>query len=445
MSVTITAPTSRIIPRGTTNISWTSSYPQSAYEILYREVGSTAWQTFGRVTSVAQSINLDVSKLIDFKEYHFRVVVYSTNATSGTTIYNGSDKSLAYSLIVTPNNKIADMKAKYGDKMVEVPVYSESNAEASTRVSMGNGVIGTVPAVSIGTATASEHHFAHPHGKRAFADDNPIHYTYSYEPKETYVIQDSRNTLYRYYYSYGYRSYYVANYLSSYSGHTASYYRGTYLAGYSTFYDKTYYRGYYISGTSAAYNKTYLKGYYLSASITKYDKTYYCGYYMYNGSYQASYTVYYSSCPGTYYVTYYYDCTGLLNRLYYYSYNSHYAVFELYCTTGQYYRGSVTVCSTNFIYGSYRPTIGGMVYGQYYGYYRYYTTTYSAYYGYYRYNYNTYAQYYGYYRYTTSGYANYYGYYYYALPNYSPYYNYYRYSSSYRQTYYTYTRAYHYA
>lgn len=434
MSVTITAPQSRVVPRGITRIAWSSTYPQSAYEILYREVGTTAWQTFGRVTSTTQYVDLDVSRLIDFKEYHFRVVIYSSNATVGTTIYNGSDKSLAYSIIVTPKNKMADMKVRYGDKMVEVPVYSESNAEASTRVSMGDGKIGVCPVVPVDSAAASEHHIEHPIGHRAFADDNPVHYTYSYTPQETYVRQDVRNTHYSYYVASKYdRTYYVGYYISGYAvKYNLTYYRGYYLSGSGARYDRTYYRGYYANGYTTTYGRyvtgTYRDGYYTG---TCYDWDQYC----YN-DYTTYSTGYYSySQPSGYY----YHCIGHT----YYLYSGTPGYIEYRCSAGW---GSGLAYGWYTVYGSYTKsyshywcssktyysyTCTGTKYANTYGYYVYTDIKYDRYYGYYRYYYATYAKYYGYYMYYS--------------PYYSIYYNYYRYYTYYKATYYTYSTSYHYA
>lgn len=126
MAVTITAPQSKVVGRGAVTLSWSPGYPQSSYEIQYREAGETAWSTFGQVSGSVTSVTMDLSVFEDFKLYHYRVVCYASNTTSGTSTYNGSDFSAAYALMVVLANQVATMKIKYGDGMEEVPLYSET-------------------------------------------------------------------------------------------------------------------------------------------------------------------------------------------------------------------------------------------------------------------------------------------------------------------------------
>lgn len=121
MAVTITAPQSKVVGRGAVTLSWSPGYPQSSYEIQYREAGETAWSTFGQVSGSVTSVTMDLSVFEDFKLYHYRVVCYASNATSGTSTYNGSDFSAAYALMVVPANQVATMKIKYGDDMICEP------------------------------------------------------------------------------------------------------------------------------------------------------------------------------------------------------------------------------------------------------------------------------------------------------------------------------------
>ena len=77
MAVSITAPNSRVVDRsGCVQVTWMPGYPQSAYEILYRRKGEESWNTFGRVESTANSVELDLSVFENFTEYHYRVICY---------------------------------------------------------------------------------------------------------------------------------------------------------------------------------------------------------------------------------------------------------------------------------------------------------------------------------------------------------------------------------
>ena len=140
MSVTITSPTSQLIKRTSgVTLSWESDYPQSAYEVLYRLKGDTAWSTFGKVVSSAQSMELEITSLKDCIEYHYRVIVYSDNSTnnSGSTYYSGSDSSAAYSLILAPdtsgylkelNDVSTVFKVNVGDKILQAPIVDRDSA-----------------------------------------------------------------------------------------------------------------------------------------------------------------------------------------------------------------------------------------------------------------------------------------------------------------------------
>ena len=416
MAVTVSAPTSRVVVNGTVRFTWTSSYPQTAYEILYRVAGTTAWQTFGRVSSTAQSIDVDVSRFSNFQEYHFRIAVYHVNSTSGTSIYNGSDMSAAYSIITTPKNKIADMKVRYGNTMVEVPVYTENNTE-STRVAMGNGVIGVVPLTQKDSVAASELHAEHPDGRRSFAKETPTRYTPSNTPAATYVRRDDRVTSYSYYLGYGYSSYLVSYYISSYSYKYTTKSLGYYLKSYGISYG-TYYRGYYASGTYYYYSSTSGTGYYRYTTSGSYR--YNAGTY---GGGSGSYTYYYCTSYWVCWAGYMVGGNCVVKNAdgsysfamvdYKYSCNSR---------TGYYYKAGTTYYRT--------------------GYYSYATTNSYRFTYYYRSSSTRYSVYYGYYAYYSKYYTLYYGYYRYVTPNYNPYYSYYRYSGYYKHTYYIYSPTY---
>ena len=126
MAVTITSPQSKFVSRSNASsltISWSCQYPQSAYEITYRQKGTSAWSTFGKVTSTATSATINISNFDDFIEYHYRVISYAENKSSGSSVYNGSDTSAAYALMIVPDIQLGTLKVKYGDGMVEVPLY----------------------------------------------------------------------------------------------------------------------------------------------------------------------------------------------------------------------------------------------------------------------------------------------------------------------------------
>ena len=126
MAVTITSPQSKFVSRSNASsltISWSCQYPQSAYEITYRQKGTSAWSTFGKVTSTATSATINISNFDDFMEYHYRVISYAENKSSGSSVYNGSDTSAAYALMIVPDVQLGTLKVKYGDGMVEVPLY----------------------------------------------------------------------------------------------------------------------------------------------------------------------------------------------------------------------------------------------------------------------------------------------------------------------------------
>lgn len=249
MAVTITAPQSKVVARGAVTLTWVAGYPQSSYEILYREKGQNAWSTFGKVVSTATSVTLDLSQFTDFIEYHYRVVTYADNVTSGSSMYSGSDTSLAYSILVVPASRVASMKIRYGTGMEEVPLYNTTNIPQ--RISSANNrfgglvdplaanaskvqvrVNGTTKAVAKDTASFSNtetYSYAYMTARYNYSYLAATTY-YSYRYTTTY----SYSTMYSYwrYYSYrvdlyGYYWYYYT-YRSSYQNHMGYY--STYYA-----------------------------------------------------------------------------------------------------------------------------------------------------------------------------------------------------------------------
>ena len=136
MAVAITSPQSAVIARGKFTLAWTHTYPQAAYEVMYRKKGETAWSTFGRITGTATSITVDCSRFDDFVEYQYRVIVYSEYANTTETTYSGSDASAGYAFILVPDSMVGTMKVKYGDGMIEVPLYSTPQSGKQT-ISIG--------------------------------------------------------------------------------------------------------------------------------------------------------------------------------------------------------------------------------------------------------------------------------------------------------------------
>ena len=174
MAVTILSPTSQLVDRsGGVTLSWQSDYPQSAYEVLYRRKGQTAWSTLGRVESAEHQTELDTTKFVDCVEYHYRVVCYAQEAESDAdTAYTGSDTSPAYSLILAPSAK-AMLKVRGSTGMVEVPLYDNLRGEGpELKVRLAAG-LGRAPLVERGAAMASSFSLRASQGIRAAAGRTP--------------------------------------------------------------------------------------------------------------------------------------------------------------------------------------------------------------------------------------------------------------------------------
>lgn len=238
MAVTITAPQSRVVARGSVTLSWSPGYAQSAYEVMYRRSTETGWSTFGKMTSTGTSITMDLSRFTDFVEYHYRVVLYADNKSSGTTIYNGTDTSAAYSIIVVPSSKLGSMKIKYGSTMLEIPLYNTSSTPAPhVKVSHSGhtcvaGVVDTTSAIST-TARVKTDSIKSIAGATATFKSTGAS-AYAYMRVSTRYSYSSSRTEYAYYsYSvikYDYRSY---SYIGSYT-QPSPYPFGIYITTYYT-------------------------------------------------------------------------------------------------------------------------------------------------------------------------------------------------------------------
>lgn len=282
MAVTITAPQSKFVSRsnaGSLTISWSCQYPQSAYEITYRQKGTSAWSTFGKVTSTATSATINVSNFDDFMEYHYRVISYAENKSSGSSVYNGSDTSAAYALMIVPDVQLGTLRVKYGDGMVEVPLYE--SVQSPDKIKIQNRM----------TALIDQN----------LSASTPVRVRENGETKTLAKQPESLGSTGQYAYAYMTQRYsYSYNYY-------AGYYSYSYNAGYTT-QSKIYYYRYLISELdykNYAYYYRY-QYYVIIGSITQ-------NYYGYR--YRLSYTNYS-------YWTYYYD-TRSRYRYYYYRYYSY--------------------------------------------------------------------------------------------------------------------------
>lgn len=297
MAVTITSPQSKFVSRSDANsltISWSCQYPQSAYEITYRQKGESAWSTFGKVTSTATSATINISNFNDFIEYHYRVISYAENKTSGSSVYNGSDTSAAYALMIVPDVQLGTLKVKYGDGMVEVPLYEsvqspdkikiqnrmtaliDQNLSASTPVRVReNGETKTLAKRPESLENTGQYAYAYMTQKQQFSSS----YTYYNYIGSNYTYYNYGGSgTYRYYFPYytRYTGYYMTGYYWKYSYRYG--YRINYRYGYKARYYKVQYSVYYLwydSRIVTYYYYNRLTGYYYySRSSTGY-KYYY--------------------------------------------------------------------------------------------------------------------------------------------------------------------------
>lgn len=215
MAVTITSPQSKFVSRSNASsltISWSCQYPQSAYEITYRQKGTSAWSTFGKVTSIATSATINISNFDDFIEYHYRVISYAENKTSGSSVYNGSDTSAAYALMIVPDVQLGTLKVKYGDGMVEVPLYESVQSPDKIKIQnrmtalIGQNLSASTP------VRVRENGETKTLAKQPESLENTGQYAYAYMTQ-------------RYSYSYNYYAgYYSYRYISGYSTKSYLYY-----------------------------------------------------------------------------------------------------------------------------------------------------------------------------------------------------------------------------
>ena len=277
MAVTITSPQSKFVSRsnaGSLTISWSCQYPQSAYEITYRQKGTSAWSTFGKVTSTATSATINISNFDDFMEYHYRVISYAENKSSGSSVYNGSDTSAAYALMIVPDVQLGTLKVKYGDGMVEVPLYEsvqspdkikiqnrmtaliDQNLSASTPVRVReNGETKTLAKQPESLGSTSQYAYAYMTQRYSYNYLNGYYYnTYLYSYRYRYRSQyyywewtsDDRYYYYRYRIQESYQSWMGGNYITYYYYKTSSKnYRYSYQQSVSTYrYTYSYKYGY---------------------------------------------------------------------------------------------------------------------------------------------------------------------------------------------------------
>ena len=259
MAVTITSPQSQVVQRRTITISWTPEYPQSAYEILWRRKGDSAWNTFGQVTSNATSATLDLSNFTDFLEYHYAVVTYSNDATSGGSTYNGNDHSAGYSIIIVPGQFSGYLKIGNTTGMVEVPFYNQDSSARPVVKTSNSNTIGVVP---LNEANATNAHIRVGSETKALAKDTAAfahtgQYAYAYMH-----IVGYENVQYNGYYMSG-SGYYITG--SGYYRYSASgsyrykYYGGmTYYSVYRGTYKERYY---YYRGVTTVYAYRYVRYY----------------------------------------------------------------------------------------------------------------------------------------------------------------------------------------
>lgn len=251
MAVTILSPTSQLVDRsGGVTLSWQSDYPQSAYEVLYRRKGQTAWSTLGRVESAEHQTELDTTKFVDCVEYHYRVVCYAQEAVSDAdTAYTGSDTSPAYSLILAPSAK-AMLKVRGSTGMVEVPLYDDLRGEGpELKVRLAAG-LGRAPLVERGAAVASSFSLRASPGIRAAAgrtarcEDPGVPGATELDVRKRYY------EAYKYQHEYKYR--YQYQYMDVAGG-------ASYATGYETFH---YIYSYYALGDYGVYTNGYRIAYY---------------------------------------------------------------------------------------------------------------------------------------------------------------------------------------
>lgn len=276
MAVTITAPQSKVVARGSVTLTWVAGYPQSSYEILYREKGQNAWSTFGKVVSTATSVTLDLSRFTDFIEYHYRVVTYADNVTSGSSMYSGSDTSAAYSIVVVPATRVASMKVRYGTGMEEVPLYNTTNIPQ--RISSTNNRFGGL--VDPSAANASKVKVQVNGSTKAVAKDTA---SFSDIGEYAHAYMNAR---------YGYSYVTGTSYYSYYAGtYSTTGYRGPYDRYYqaSGVYEGIrYYNQRFQYTTQALYGGSFYTVYYYRAIDEGYQAVYY--YSWFGGSYYYSYT-----------------------------------------------------------------------------------------------------------------------------------------------------------
>lgn len=302
MAVTITSPQSQVVKGGNITFSWTSNYPQTAYEILWRKKGESAWNTFGRVTSSTQSTQLNSNSFELFVEYHYAIVVYADNASSGSSIYNGSDHSAAYSLIVVPSSDSIYMKISTGQGMVEVPFYINEFDESTTKRPVaradGSGIQGSIAGiVNVDAANASNARVRFNGETRALAKDTNI--TFQPTGQSAYAYMQVRYSYSQNQTAYGYTKYTNTQYQR---------YQYSAYGSYRYTHNYTYWAYAYVYKRDPTTGKYYHYYKPYKASDWDYDYSYYryyrYGYTRYNTYGYSRYTYYTTTTGYAYYTKY---------------------------------------------------------------------------------------------------------------------------------------------
>lgn len=295
MAVTITSPQSKFVSRSNASsltISWSCQYPQSAYEITYRQKGESAWSTFGKVTSTATSATINISNFDDFIEYHYRVISYAENKSSGSSVYNGSDTSAAYALMIVPDVQLGTLNVKYGDGMVEVPLYE--SVQSPNKIKIQNRMTALIGRnLSASTPVrVRENGETKTLAKQPESLENTGQYAYAYMTQRY-----SYNYLNGYYYntySYSYRYRYRSQYYYWEWTTDSDYYRYQYKIKetYQSWMGGNYFTYYYYKTSSREYYYSYQQSVstYRYTYSYKYKYSYYSSqYYLYQYAYNTLY------------------------------------------------------------------------------------------------------------------------------------------------------------
>ena len=471
-AVSITSPQSVYVDLGdptTYTLNWArnSSAPldqqfivgnQTAYEIMYREKGSTIWLTTGKVESTEKSYDLTQIRTItglDFTEIEYKVRVYYqydqfTTDMAIVGVHEGYADSEIYTIIFKPES--SGELSSYNDS--EIYRYPFFDSVDTDNINIQCDGVKHIPLVDYDSPIAgplkikvgdSNMALATTADKATFVDEPYPSGTYI---GCKYVKEDTSYQVYAYKEDTGYRyentpAYYEkSTYDYKYKTNPSIRY-DVYNTGYDKYKYYYAYKYYYYSTkvTETKYNRTdsYYRGYYYYYYYYSYKYSYYVSYY--KGSSASSVGVYgyrndtYQSLVTGYYRLYYYHWSSSENRnvpdlsgyVTVYSYQG-----RVYYTNNYLYRHSIVGNVVD-------PCVHFTAAYYYYKYYYYKYTTSYYYSPYYSYNY----------KYSSDQVnSRYYGYYYYEYTNYYYYYNKdsssYKTSTNYDYAYYTYAYKYYY-